>query len=111
MKYCTRAIITHGSYILYPIFHCGLYCRAVSVTDILCTKHGNSSIFWSKIRGLQLRAVSTLERVLVARMGYISTTLYSTRLAQQKFYLEKDLLSELSQVKFKNDHHLTRSSF
>ena len=50
--YCTRAIITRGLYIFYPIFHCGLYCRAVSVTDNLCTKPGNSSIFGSKIRGL-----------------------------------------------------------
>ena len=30
--YRTRAIITRGLYIFYPIFHCGLYCRAVSVT-------------------------------------------------------------------------------
>ena len=26
--YHTRAIITRGLYILYPIFHCGLYYRA-----------------------------------------------------------------------------------
>ena len=25
--YCTRAIITHGLYIFYSIFHRGLYCR------------------------------------------------------------------------------------
>ena len=41
--YHTRAIISRGLYIFYPIFHCGLYCRAVSITDILCTKQGNSS--------------------------------------------------------------------
>ena len=29
----------------YPIFHCGLYCRAISSTDNLYTKQGNSSIF------------------------------------------------------------------
>ena len=51
-NYHTRAIITRGLYIFYPIFHCSLYCRAVSVTDNLCTKQGNSSIFGSKIRGL-----------------------------------------------------------
>ena len=28
-SYRTRAIITHSLYIFYPIFHCGLYCRAV----------------------------------------------------------------------------------
>ena len=50
--YRTRAIITRGLYIFYPIFHRGLYCRAVSVTDNLCTKQGISSIFGSKIRGL-----------------------------------------------------------
>ena len=27
--YRMRAIITHGLYMFYPIFHCGLYCRAV----------------------------------------------------------------------------------
>ena len=42
--YRTRAIINRGLYILYPIFHCGLYCRAVSVTDKLCTKQGKN--FW-----------------------------------------------------------------
>ena len=50
--YRTRAIITRGLYIFYPIFHCGLYCRAVSITDNLCTKQGNSSIFEPKFRGL-----------------------------------------------------------
>ena len=48
----TRVIIIRGLYIYYPIFHCGLYCRAVSVTDNLCIKQGNSSIFGYKIRGL-----------------------------------------------------------
>jgi hypothetical protein len=38
--------------LLYPIFHCGLYCRAVSITDNLCTKDENSSIFESEIRSL-----------------------------------------------------------
>ena len=33
--YRTRAIITRGLYIFYPIFHCGLYCRGVSVKDNL----------------------------------------------------------------------------
>ena len=38
-------------------------------------------------------------------------TFYSTRLARQKFYLEKKFLSESSRVKFKNGIHSTRSSF
>ena len=50
--YRTCAIITRGLYIFYPIFHCGLYCRAVSITDNLRTKQENSSIFEPKIRGL-----------------------------------------------------------
>ena len=50
--YRTRAIISRGLYIFYNIFHCGLYCRAVSITDNLCTKQGNSSICGQKIRGL-----------------------------------------------------------
>ena len=28
-EYGTRDIISHGLHIFYPIFHCGLYCRAV----------------------------------------------------------------------------------
>ena len=31
--YRTRTIISHGLYIFYPIFHCGLYCRAVNIKD------------------------------------------------------------------------------
>ena len=50
--YRTRAIISRGLYTFYPIFHCGLYCRAVSITENLCTKNGNSSNFGAKICGL-----------------------------------------------------------
>ena len=53
--WCTlRAIISRGLYIFYTAFHCGLYRRAVSVTDNIhvCTKQENSSIIGSKIRGL-----------------------------------------------------------
>ena len=35
--YRTGAIITRGLYIFYPVFHLGLYCRAVSITDNLCS--------------------------------------------------------------------------
>ena len=59
LKYRTRTIITRGLYIFYSTFHCGLYCRAErldSVTDNLCTKQENSSIFGSKIRGFKSRA-------------------------------------------------------
>ena len=38
----TWAIIIRGLYILYPIFYCGLYCRAVSISNNFCTKQGNS---------------------------------------------------------------------
>ena len=55
-KYRTRVVITSVLYLFHPILHCGLYCRAVSVTDNLCTKQGNSSIFGSKIRGFKSRA-------------------------------------------------------
>ena len=50
--YHTPAIITRSLYISYFIFHCGLYCRATSVTDNSSTKQENSSIFEAKIRGL-----------------------------------------------------------
>ena len=46
------SIINHSLYIFYTIFHCGLYCRTVSITDYLCTKQGNSSIFGPYIRSL-----------------------------------------------------------
>ena len=59
------AIKTHGLYIFYPIFHCGLYCRAVIVTDSLCTKQGIYSIIGSKFCGLQVSAVSNQEWVMV----------------------------------------------
>ena len=41
LVYRTRAIITRGLYIFYPIFQCGLLSRAVNITDKLCTKLGN----------------------------------------------------------------------
>ena len=52
IKYRTRAIISLSLYIFYPIFHYGVYIRAVSITDNLYTKQGNSSIFGPKICGL-----------------------------------------------------------
>ena len=36
--YHTHTIISRGLYIFYPIFHYGLYCRAVSITDKICTE-------------------------------------------------------------------------
>ena len=56
-KYRTCTIITRGLYNFYPIFHCGLYCRRVSVTENLCTTKGNSStkkIIMEKQRNLQV---------------------------------------------------------
>ena len=52
--YRTRAIISRGLYIFYNIFHCGLYCRAVTITINLYTEQGNSSIFEPKIHMLSL---------------------------------------------------------
>jgi hypothetical protein len=34
-RYRTRAIITRGLYLFYPIFHCGLYLRAVCTAERL----------------------------------------------------------------------------
>ena len=48
--YSTCTIRSRGLYFCYPIFHCGLYCRAVSATDNLYTKQEKFST--SKIRGL-----------------------------------------------------------
>ena len=63
--YLTRAIKTRGLYIFYPIFHCGLYWRAVYITGNLCTKKVNSLFFSLK------SAVYTQERVIVALVRYI----------------------------------------
>ena len=53
---CPRTFLvnqtTRGLYIFYPTFYWGLYCRGVSITDNLCTKQENSSIFEPKIRDL-----------------------------------------------------------
>jgi hypothetical protein len=46
-----KQFTVRGLYIFDPIFHCGLYCRVVNITDNLCNKQGNSSIFGPKIRG------------------------------------------------------------
>ena len=35
INYSTCGIISRGLYTFYPIFHCGLYCRAFSITDNL----------------------------------------------------------------------------
>ena len=53
---CMRAIISRALDIFYPIFHCGLYCRAVTTKVNLYTKQGNSSIFGPKICGFKSRA-------------------------------------------------------
>ena len=67
--YRTCAIISRGLHIFYPIFNCGLYIRAFSIT-----KQGNSSNFEPKIHSLELRAVSNQERVIMARIRYVFTT-------------------------------------
>ena len=51
LPYASR-IISRGLYIFYPIIHCGLYRRAVIITDHVYTEKGNPSIFGPKIRGL-----------------------------------------------------------
>ena len=42
-SYRTRAIISRGLYIYYPIFHCCLYSRVVNIRDNSCIKQENSS--------------------------------------------------------------------
>ena len=71
---CTRAIISRGLYIYYPIFHCGFYCRAVSNRDNFCNKQVSSSIFGPKIRDYNrmgykdLCTVSTLLNVKLMKL-------------------------------------------
>ena len=61
--YCTLAIISRGLYIFYAIYHCSLYCRAVSITDNFCTKEESL-----QFRGLKSRYVSNQEQFI---MGHI----------------------------------------
>ena len=60
-------------------FYSDLYCKAVSITDSVCTKQGNSSIFEPKIHGLLLRAVSNQELGIMARVLFFD--LYDYHLA------------------------------
>ena len=62
LDYRWRTIISCGLHIFYPIFHCGFYCRAVSITDNLCTKKGNL--------GLK-SVVYNQELVIMARVRYM----------------------------------------
>ena len=57
-----RAIISRALYIFYPIFHCGLYCRAVTTKVNLYTKQGNSDYFRQKYS-------TTFKIVLLLRSG------------------------------------------
>ena len=75
LMYRTRANITRGLYIFYPIFHCGLYWRMDYKSDNLCAKNKNSSFFKPKICGLYTRAVTDQERVIVVRVRYVVSAL------------------------------------
>jgi hypothetical protein len=59
-----QSTICAAFFIFYPIFHWGLYCKAVSITDNLCIKPGKSSIFRPKILTLWSR------RVIIASVWY-----------------------------------------
>ena len=65
--YRTHTIINRGLYTFYPIFHCVLYCRAVSIIN-LCTILENSLIF--EPRGSKLRAVLNQEGIIMAGVWY-----------------------------------------
>ena len=52
--YRTRAI-SRGLYIFTPFFT-AVYIVEVIITDNLCTRQGNSSVFGPKIRGFKSRA-------------------------------------------------------
>ena len=56
----THAIIGHGLYILYPIFH---FIIMVSIKDSLCIKNGNICSFC-------FRVVSNQERIIMADVQY-----------------------------------------
>ena len=67
-----RTIITRGLYIVYPIYHFGLYWRVTYITDKSCTKNGNSSFVKPKIPTLYTRAFTDQEQVIVVHLRYIT---------------------------------------
>ena len=65
--YCTRAIISRGFYRCYFIFHCGIYCGVVIITDNF--EQGNSSI---------KSAVYNQEQVIIVCVRYLFSNIVST---------------------------------
>ena len=64
--YRTRANICRGLYTFHLPFHCGLYCTAVSIIENLSTKNENCLNFGPKLHGLNSRAVSNQDWVIMA---------------------------------------------
>ena len=63
--YLTRVIMKRGLYNFYRIFHCGLYCRAVSITVIYVLKKEILQFLGLK------SAVFNQEQVMMARVRYL----------------------------------------
>ena len=75
-----------GLYIFYPIFHCGLYCRVVNITENLCTKNGNSLIFETKIQFIIESGFKSRAGYNGARMIYWALLNKQSLLASTQFY-------------------------
>ena len=75
-----------------------LFFAAVSVTDNLCTRQENSSIFGSKIRGLQLRGVSDQEQVIMLRVRYIVYAKAAKSLKVFSFCSERQMTNKNTKI-------------
>ena len=64
IRYRTLTIITHGLHIFYPIFHCGLYCRAVYNAERLIFHDTKAAVYAEEWFVLQETFLSLKIRVL-----------------------------------------------
>ena len=78
-----RAIYKQWLVYFYPIFHCGLYCRAIIILDNLCTKQGNAPNLESKIRGYIL-----IESKFKSGAGYNGTRMVPSQFITYITFLE-----------------------
>ena len=89
LTYRTRAIITRSLYItLFYIFHCGLYCKAVSVTDNLCTKQtGYKGARTVNVEVTIIRIESRGQELMDCIFLLLSSTIHSNSKESGKFDL------------------------
>ena len=81
LNYSMRAIISRGLYIFYPIFHCGLYCRAVY--------NAERSIFHDSffIQVATKNRIDTASILLFCCIYYVTAVYTAERFVLQEIFL------------------------